>query len=685
MKSLEAIRSLENGKTQILRRERWLHHLALTKERRVNLERVDSFAEIADNPVLPYVKRTLRILEELPVNAADRELLEEVLCWCETAKAGMPHRREQWLEKGYNLFAHNIGSAQIYREEAGGSEEQKHLVAALIETHGLIGQYVRGEAPLRHNRPLYALAAEGRVSAERLRELLLALNACVIGAVSPELWREVRVRAERTIAWIAAGDLDREASPRTRLERLRGQSIAQGEDFEAAASALLTPVLEERIGACIGDAALWYVEAALRDFTFEEFCKILLLVAARAGMPRHISFEPLMRSLYYEHRGRKRVNLYKKRVIERYLAALTTDDIAAGRFEKNPHVSHRISTQDGLADTVFFDFAFSPAGERLIDFCMEAENADVLYERAILLLFDLFGLRRDRFDRFYNEESYLETMNRSIDHKRVLLDFIVGGTVLDVGPGGGGLMDRIAEVFPEKRVLGVDLSQNVIDSLNKRKQLERRTWEVVYGDALRLGESLPPGSVDTIIFCSVLHELFSYIEYEGRRFNHSTVAAALRSAFDILPTGGRILIRDGIMTAPEAQERVIRFRSADGMAFLARYARDFKGRPIRYVVVGQNEARMPVNDAMEFLYTYTWGEESYVHEVNEQFGYFTPDAYLAFIRETLGPRAGILESRHFLQEGYATALEPRLELFHADGARADLPDSTCIIVVEKRA
>ncbi|MDI5788952.1 hypothetical protein PO124_12605 [Bacillus licheniformis] len=28
-----------------------------------------------------------------------------------------------------------------------------------------------------------------------------------------------------------------------------------------------------------------------------------------------------------------------------------------------------------------------------------------------------------------------------------------------------------------------------------------------------------------------------------------------------------------------------------------------------------------MNDAMEFLYTYTWGEEAYPHEVQEQFGY----------------------------------------------------------------
>ena len=680
MKALEAIRELEGGDLHILAREKWLRHLALTGERQVNLERVQSFGDIEKNPVLEYTKRTLILLERLMPDDDNRALLEEALCWCEVAKAGMAHQRKEWLDKGCNLAVHNIGSAQIYCQEADGDPTQKHIVSVLIETHGLIGQHIRGEVPLWHNGPLHDLVREGYLTADRLRELLLTLNACIIGAVDPQLWENVRAETAELIDRIVAGALESEQTLRTRLERLRKVSISHGEDFAATYAETMSPELEKQIHALICNAALWYVEAALYDFTFAEFIKILLLVAGEAEKPSHISFEPLMRSMYYEYAGKKRVNLYKKRVIESYLAALTVQGILEGRFQKNPHVRHRVHRQVG---TAFFDFVFSPAGEKLIEFCVEAEQADILYEQAILLLFDLFGLRRDKFDRFHNEEAYLETMNQAMDHKRVLLDSIVGDTALDIGPGGGGLMDLIADTYPEKKVLGIDLSQNVIDSLRKRGHLEERPWEVIYGDALHLGDSIALGSVDTIIFCAVLHELFSYIEYEGKRFNHATIAAALRSAFAILPLGGRLLIRDGIMTEPENQQRVIRFRSADGMAFLERYANDFCGREICYEVVGQNAVQMPVNAAMEFLYTYTWGEESYVHEVNEQFGYFTPSGYLAFIEDTLGPEATIVESRHFLQEGYATALASKIALFNKEGKPAALPDSTCIIVIEK--
>lgn len=70
----------------------------------------------------------------------------------------------------------------------------------------------------------------------------------------------------------------------------------------------------------------------------------------------------------------------------------------------------------------------------------------MLYENAILLLFDLFGLQKDKYDRFYEEERYLTTMNQSIDYKKVILDYITGSSILDIGPGGGALMDDQGEI-----------------------------------------------------------------------------------------------------------------------------------------------------------------------------------------------------------------------------------------------
>lgn len=86
-----------------------------------------------------------------------------------------------------------------------------------------------------------------------------------------------------------------------------------------------------------------------------------------------------------------------------------------------------------------------------------------------------------------------------------------------------------------------------------------------------------------------------------------------------------------------------------------------------------DEVIMPVNDAMEFLYTYTWGEEAYVHEVQEQFGYFTPREFEAFIVNTLGSESKIVECRHFLQEGYTEALTEKVRMMDENGNEVPLP------------
>ena len=91
---------------------------------------------------------------------------------------------------------------------------------------------------------------------------------------------------------------------------------------------------------------------------------------------------------------------------------------------------------------------------------------------------------------------------------------------------------------------------------------------------------------------------------------------------------------------------------------------------------------MDVNDAMEFLYTYTWGENSYPLEVQEQFGYFTPKEYEQFVYDNL-EGAKIIFSSHFLQEGYEEHLLPKISLYDENYNTVRLPDSTFILIIEK--
>ena len=305
----------------------------------------------------------------------------------------------------------------------------------------------------------------------------------------------------------------------------------------------------------------------------------------------------------------------------------------------------------------------------------------------------MFGFRRDQYDRFNNEGAYLETMDTTTDFKLVILDHVIGDRLIDIGPGSGGLMDRMEDRFPSAEIIGMDISRNVIDSLELRRQKEGHRWHAVLGDIVSLDASgrdiicryFGTAEATSITFSSIIHEIFSYNEIDGKRFQYKSIEQALKNAFSILIPGGRIVIRDGIMTEEETAERLIRFKQPDGLPFLKRYAKDFKGRPIRYRHLSEDTVAMPVNDAMEFLYTYTWGEASYAYEVQEQFGYFTPSGYRRFIMSTLGDQAEIILFRHYLQPGYEEHLSPKIDFLSLDDTPSRLPDSTCLIVIEKRA
>ncbi|OAB45965.1 class I SAM-dependent methyltransferase [Paenibacillus glacialis] len=686
LKSLTIIKAFRQGDRSVLQQNTWLEMITSAEERIVNLERVTSIKEMAEvNPVLDYVERTLEILDKLSLSFWVKEILEEVLIWSEVAKGGTVKDRLAWQAEGINLFVHNVGSSHLYNKYAVVARtDRTDVIHTLIATHGLVGQFLRGEVLFEDNSPLTDLTLDRMLSPEELHHILVPLNRCIITGVSPELWNEVRLDVERIIRNISDHhDLEPEGIV-NRLRKLRTAAIRRGEPFEAEIVTLRNHIDIEKEFMRLEDHTLWFVEAALQDFTLEEFMKVFLFLYHNDDIERirHISFEPLMNTMYYDYKGLKRLNVYKKRIIEKYLQECSWESIRCGKFPDNPHLIHELTLNKELPDTLFFTFTFSSSAEKLIEFCIEAEKSP-LYEKAVLLLFDLFDLRRDAYDRFHNEEEYLADMNQTSDYKKVLLDHIVGHKVLDIGPGGGVLLDLMEQEMPHLEPIGIDISSNVIEALERKRLLEGHHWKVMKGDALKLQEYVEPGSIDSVIFSSILHELYSYIPYNGHKFNHDTVAAALASAYDVLAPGGRIIIRDGIMTEPTNQKRRIVFHEPDGIVWLRRYAHDFSGRSIQFEELNDHEAIVPINDAMEFLYTYTWGEDAYVHEIQEQFGYFTPSQYTAFITETLGKEANILVSRHYLQKGYTEALGQRVTLFDEQGNRVPLPDSTCLFVIEK--
>ena len=644
-------------KQGVLEENVWLRYLTCTDNVYVNAERLESMGSLSGKETLMYVIRTLDILDDIAKRdkLSDRviQLVSETLRWSEVAKGGLSKERSTWIEKGYPLDIHNIASAEIYRDATGDSG----TIYTLIKTHGVVGQCIRGEISVSANAPLL------EIEEEEEKALLLALNECIIGAVSEDLWKRTKKSVESLIDRIIAGDLT-EFSAQHRLQKLCPGEI---EFFDNDVK-----FFEEKI---FPRYELWYFEAALSDFNMGQIRTILtntIDAINKSGKEvSHLNFKPLADSLYYDYEGRKHVNIYKKRIIEKYILDASVQNVDID-----------VTIENGSA---FVGFKFSPVCDKLIDFCVEAERSGLLtFEKSIIVLYDMFGFRRDAFDRLNNEDKYLKTMNDvTSSTKDSIIDYVVGHSVVDVGSGGGILLDKLEKSYPDMTVIGTDISTNVIETLNQKKNRDGHKWEVKVHNFV--DDTMEP-RVSSIIFSSILHEIYSYTETESGRFEIDSVKRALRNAYDSLEEGGRIIIRDGVKTEGN-YPLTIRFKTEGGLDFFRNYMNDFKGLkdiPDEKKVTKIDEKTLTVtgdvNFIREFLYTYTWGSESYAHEVQEQFGYFTLNEYKEFFK-SLG--AKIIFAEQLLEPGYPDNLGKYLDLLDEKGEEAEYPDSNCIIIVEK--
>ena len=656
----------------ILKEEKWLRYLYVTKNNAFNVERTDAIASISNNETLSYVERTFQNLDLTGLSKGKyKTVLIRVLQWAEVAKTGSERDRKQWVDMGLSLDIHNEASAEIYLKESQDDLWTTRMVYTLIKTHGLLGQYLRGEVALYQSADLLMLLTSKIVDPSTLNRLLVKLNKAIVSAVSPSLWDELHVQIERIINTICAKQyIGREFSFIDRMKRMFPNAFADVKEL----SKQEFDVYKSIIPYC----DFWYPQIALDCFNRKEIFTIFSAIAkCDLRDVKHISFYPLSQNLYYDYEGKKKVNIYKQRVIEARLKELEEDEI-----KPSDHVNLSCVIK---GDTLYFDVVFTPVCESLIEFCKQAERSEMMdYQKSITTIFDLFGFRRDIFDRLNNEDKYLSTMNSAESSRKTeILDYVVGNTIVDVGSGGGVLLDLLEKTYPEKNIIGTDISQNVISTLEQKIKSEKHNYRVLRHNFV---EAPLEQKVDTIIFSSILHEVFSYTQYNDKKFNIDAVKVALQNAYASLNPNGRILIRDGIYTDSN-KDVVLQFKSDDGMKFFKAYINDFMGLPnvrlpegkFNVEFIDNTTVKCNINLMREFLYTYTWGNESYACEVNEQFGYFTISAYKDFFASQLS--CNVIYAEEYLEAGYPEHLDPLVRLVNFEWS--EIP-SNCIVVAEKK-
>ena len=187
------------------------------------------------------------------------------------------------------------------------------------------------------------------------------------------------------------------------------------------------------------------------------------------------------------------------------------------------------------------------------------------------------------------------------------------GRTLDVGCGSGVLLETLPNA------VGIDLNPSAVQAcLNRGLNAKCVALEDI------------DETFDTIVFSSVLHEFSSYAD--ENRFSDIPIMKALSAAHSKLNANGQIIIRDGI-EEPKYRATLIAKNKAVREA-LFRYQDEapmFKHTPIEIRVSG-NVINAPSNFLKEFMFTYTWGPESYPREVNEKYGILTVDNWIRCVK-----------------------------------------------------
>jgi len=177
----------------------------------------------------------------------------------------------------------------------------------------------------------------------------------------------------------------------------------------------------------------------------------------------------------------------------------------------------------------------------------------------------------------------------------------------------------------------------VVDALTQRARVHGSRWRVNPRRGELIGELIEP-PVDSIVFCSILHEIYSYTS-RGSRWPRS--ASGPRGVLGAR-VRRRIVIRDGVQPPPGAAGSGC--LAPDGARRSTSTSRSSRPADSTSPSSGRDRVELSTADAMEFLYTYTWGPRSFPYEVRELYRVLPYDDYVAQLVAWFGGQRAVAVS-----------------------------------------
>lgn len=248
---------------------------------------------------------------------------------------------------------------------------------------------------------------------------------------------------------------------------------------------------------------------------------------------------------------------------------------------------------------------------------------------------------------FDHPQTYYDRMDSALGDKSKIIDKLneyypnvedrENIRVLDAGCGSGLLSMEIAKQGYSVLGIDTDLSLNhysYVETINGKTQIAN-FFKLDIKNMLKLVDTF-----DVVIFCSVLHELYSYNSYDK-----GAVFKALDDAWEVLKPHGLLIIRDGIRD--EAYDDIYRpdLHMTPEFRHLYDMYRDYSNVP-------QQDRTL-----QERLYTCSWGRQSFNRKKDEVVHFLTEWSWVSIVG-----MSGFhnLSFESYFQESYRKYLE---ELF----------------------
>lgn len=255
-----------------------------------------------------------------------------------------------------------------------------------------------------------------------------------------------------------------------------------------------------------------------------------------------------------------------------------------------------------------------------------------------------------------------------------------GGTLVDVGMASGAGTYILATLFPDCKVIGIDINPEMVQAAQAAHVLPNLEFRTDDGETL---QTLNDEPIIGFFNCSSLHHITSFNQYNPHR-----AFLTIKRQAELLHPNGVIVIRDFVK--PQAQQIIIEFpdcpqgqKDAELLLLFSRTARSLSpdnetGFPLQKI--STHRFQLCLQDATEFIRRKDY-QEDWTIELQEEYGYFTQPEFEA-IFANLSLRTIVSAPIHnpwIIKNRYDGAFT----LFNLSGREIGFPPTNYVIAGEK--